>query len=55
MVEKTKYWTIMVSSGLRKLQNTPSTERLSFVLKSRDTSWRMRKRYFLMAWAALSR
>ena len=35
-----------ISRGFRKLQNTPRMERLYFVLKSRDTSCRIRKLYF---------
>ena len=41
-VEKTMYWTIIVSRGFRKLHRTPRTERLYFVLKSLETSCRMR-------------
>ena len=48
-LENTTYCTAMFSSGFRKLQNTPSTERLYFALKSRSTSCLMRKRYFCMA------
>ena len=38
MVEKTTYCTSMVSSGFKKLQKTPRTERRYLVLKSLETS-----------------
>ena len=37
-VENTMYCTSMVNNGFKKLQSTPKTERLYFVLKSRATS-----------------